>query len=411
MEFSRWQSAATPPVECGHEIQAPNGAGDYLLRPGLNRVMCCAPLGSLLHICAKGRGSLMNEGNERPGADDAVRAERYGISKGTLDRVSFPAQSSVLDEDSLAQRVVPLYELPRLATCRFLTRGDSDVYVLSITDGRRCYLKIYRPPHSLKQAEAEGRLTADLAAVGFPAVEPIRRRDGAYATLVQANEGPRPILVWAEAPAGPTETTPALMEQSGRVVANLHRVADTLSDAYELPIAGAESFRSLLPCLLARLSRADARFIDSLANWAYVRASEWTMSAPDFGICHGDLVPGNRRTHPVCGVSLFDFGAACYSWRVRDVLFFHSLRSTHVESEEMWSHFARGYCSVRALPARHAEALPIMRIIELLEHLSKGCATCPLRLGSESLDVFVQAKLSMLKRMAVGISEMTPYVS
>jgi hypothetical protein len=92
---------------------------------------------------------------------------RDGLEK---DRCSFPAQSSVLDEVALFKRVVPLYEVKKPRTCRFLTRGDADIYRIW-TDTHCYYLKIYRPPEPVSRVEAEGRFVADLAFHDVPEVE------------------------------------------------------------------------------------------------------------------------------------------------------------------------------------------------------------------------------------------------
>ena len=58
--------------------------------------------------------------------------KRYGLrpaAEGPAgDRTGFPAQSSVLDEWALLDRVLGAYAIPPASTCRFLTRGDGDVY-------------------------------------------------------------------------------------------------------------------------------------------------------------------------------------------------------------------------------------------------------------------------------------------
>ena len=73
---------------------------------------------------------------------------RLGIPDVTpqtaADRAAFPAQSSVLDEQALLHRVLPLFDLPTPArSCRFFTRADSDIYRVETDDGV-AYLKIRR---------------------------------------------------------------------------------------------------------------------------------------------------------------------------------------------------------------------------------------------------------------------------
>ena len=80
-----------------------------------------------------------DQSNTRSFRRNPVR--RYGTRDiaewGADDRLAFPAQSSVLDEDALRDRVASLYELPPLSSCRFLSRGAADVYLLLAKDQRR----------------------------------------------------------------------------------------------------------------------------------------------------------------------------------------------------------------------------------------------------------------------------------
>ena len=151
---------------------------------------------------------------------------RYGLSEsnGGLfgDRTCFPAQSSVLDEEALLQRVVPEYDISAAKDCLFFSRGDPDIYQVH-TVGPTFYLKVYRPPHPAAQAEAEAHLVADLSRHGASVVAAVRRRGGAFATEVVASEGRRPVLLFEEAPAdGLDPLEEDSCRQLGVAVAKLH---------------------------------------------------------------------------------------------------------------------------------------------------------------------------------------------
>ncbi len=114
---------------------------------------------------------------------------RFGVADLTRvtcgDRTCFPAQSSVLDEQAISLRILPEYELPKPIGCRFLTRGDSDIYQVE-TEAGLYYLKIRRPPISRERCDAEARLIVDLAAADVPVVRPVALKRGGYATEVIA---------------------------------------------------------------------------------------------------------------------------------------------------------------------------------------------------------------------------------
>ena len=339
---------------------------------------------------------------------------RYGIRNmdecGTGDRLAFPAQSSVLDEDTLRESVISLYDLPEIVSCRFMTRGDSDVYLIAASDDRRFYLKVYRPPHPLAVAEAEGQLTADLGARGFPVASPVRRRDGQYATAVDASEGTRPILLWTEAPGSRPGSEPASAEAIGRTIGQLHEVCDTLEGRYGLQANKAETVAELLPYALVFMDGRDADLAVAAAQWGRERMSAWPKEAPGFGICHGDLASVNIRSHPERGITLFDFGACGYTWRVCDFLRFHPGGNGPAERQTRWDAFRNGYSAVRALPEKMGEMLPIFRLMSHLGSMGRGSATCSLRMGTESPEGFLPGEIQSLREKVQGIPELRDHL-
>ena len=98
------------------------------------------------------------------------------------DRVCFPAQSCVLDEVALLERVSGEYDIPAPMACVFFARGDSDVYKVH-TENSTYYMKVYRPPHPLAWAESEARLVVDLADAGAAVARAVRRRSRRYSFL------------------------------------------------------------------------------------------------------------------------------------------------------------------------------------------------------------------------------------
>src|SRR6266480_1838953 len=100
----------------------------------------------------------------------------------------FPAQSSVLDESALLDCVVSEYAVPCEARCcRFLTRGDSDVYLVSCDDGARFFLKVRRPPVMRDFCEAEANAVNALADAGLPVVRAVPLTGGGYSKLLPAS--------------------------------------------------------------------------------------------------------------------------------------------------------------------------------------------------------------------------------
>jgi Ser/Thr protein kinase RdoA (MazF antagonist) len=291
-----------------------------------------------------------------------------------------------------------------------MTRGDSDVYLLAAVDDRRFYLKVYRPPHPLAVAEAEGQLTSDLVAKGFPAVAPVCRSDGKYATAVDASEGIRPILIWTEAPLSRPEKNAAAAEAIGRTVGHLHNVTDTLVRRYDLPADTTDSVAELLPYAFEFMDDRDANLAVAAAEWGRKRIAVWSRESPEYGICHADLASVNIRSHPVHGITLFDFGTAAYTWRICDFLRFHPGDNCSTEGQARWDAFRSGYSGVRALPDKMDDLLPIFRLMRHLRSMGRSAGSCRLRMGTESPERFLPRDIQSLREHVQGIPELRDHL-
>lgn len=324
------------------------------------------------------------------------------------DRIAFPAQSSVLDEEALFLRVVRAYELERPSDCRFLSRGDSDVYRVCASGGRY-YLKVYRPPHSLSQAEAEARLVQDLHAAGAPVVPPVRRRDGRYACEVVAAEGPRPTLLFAEAPVTAFSAANAAdCLALGRAVATLHDTADLLDRKYELPVFdGAWVADHMFAYARSYLAPRDYVYARQLLEQVTDLLRELPRSLPDFGLCHRDLALSNIRLAEDGRITFFDFGDASYTWRAYELA---ALRerlpgdgAPCAESDHR-GELLEGYSTVRALPVGIPECIPAMVLLRRLLWFCAAMAKCPLRMGTDEFsDEFIGETLRGIRALAARL--------
>ena len=331
---------------------------------------------------------------------------RYGLMNDRdgmeEDRSSFPAQSSVLDEVALFKRVVPLYEVKGPRTCRFLTRGDSDIYRIW-TDKQCYYLKIYRPPEPLSRVEAEGRFVADLASNGLPVVRPVPLRTGGFAHEVDASEEKRPILVFEEAPPPiPRHATVSLASTIGQTVARLHTVADALGRSYELPVIENKGRNELLPYVREFVSEEDFRFLEELTEILHIRFEALPKRGADFGWCHCDLVLSNIRMTANDQIVLFDFGNAAKCHRLFELAtVWRSLsRQPDGVREDLWMSFLDGYRALRKLPEGFEAYLPLTQLVSEIGFLGGNAATLPLRLGTEAFDGdFMSKGLERIRRL------------
>jgi homoserine kinase type II len=159
-------------------------------------------------------------------------------------------------------------------------------------------------------------LMEHLAEKGLPCPRPLRRRDGAYASVVRTSK--RAAMVSFLPGRSVTQPTPAHLDALGEAVARLHdAVADfTPARANDLALAGWE-----------RLFDAIAERADSIApglarqvkdELAFLRRA-WPRDLP-MGVVHADLFPDNVFFEGTRVSGLIDWYFACTDAFLYDVM-------------------------------------------------------------------------------------------
>jgi len=317
---------------------------------------------------------------------------RYGLNDTgpnlTDDRTGFPSQSTVLDELAILQRVVSLYDIPDAQSCRFLSRGDADIYRVNSGD-LRFYLKIYRPPHTHDAAEDEARFVHTLAEKEVSVVQPIPLKSGDFSIVIKASEGIRPCLLFEEAPKGTfNEINSHNYENFGMSVARLHNAADSINQRFKLTDCYSELQNPpMLKYISDYVPDSDYEHIEALHARMRNRLGELSRSNPDFGLCHMDLVMSNVRMNENNEVVFFDFGNAGYCWRIADMAVVKwVLKRQQGDDEDLWRAFLSGYSKIRNLPDNLQDTLPWFEMWRVMNFLAGNAASLPLRLGLESMD-------------------------
>ena len=330
---------------------------------------------------------------------------RYGIDDSenrTSDRTVFPVQSSVLDEKALLSEVVKDYAVPEPFSCRFLSRGDADIYRLKTAAGN-FYLKIYRPPKSLDLAEAEACFVWALAEAKVPVVKPVPRLDGQFAFVLTAPEGNRPLLLYEEAPpALPSELDEELAATIGEKTALVHNAADDFGTSFGLAEIEVNILLDEMVSFIKQfLSENESRYLEDVSKHLKAIFEKQPRNTPEYGLCHADLVLSNIRLSKEGVVTLFDFGNALKTWRTFELaVLYESLGHRYNEDREgLWNAILRGYQSIRPLP-KTLKDLPVMLILRQMSFLGGNCATLPLRLGTELFETgFVEKEMKRLRAL------------
>jgi len=320
---------------------------------------------------------------------------RFGIADITPttcgDRSGFPAQSSVLDEQAIFHRVVPLYDLPAPRSCAFLTRGDSDIYRIETATGPY-YLKIRRPPVDAAICEAEAQLVAALADAGLPVVRPVVLKSGGHATEICASEGRRGILVFEAAPPSLRGALDAhLARQFGQTMGRMHEVSDQYSGCCALPDADLTDLHTAADDVAAAVALSDTQqaWLHQAARYVSERYTELSCSDSDYGPIHGDLAPCNVCITAEGRLTLFDFGAAHRDWRLNELLnVWH--RTMPRETPEMrlqcWQAFLDGYATVRQVPRSLERFKGVTHLSGKLRMMGYVCNALTLRRGIEPIE-------------------------
>ena len=331
---------------------------------------------------------------------------RYGISNNRQSMKQeglFPVQSSVLDEEELLSEVVNDYCIADPKSCRFLSRGDSDIYRVKTSDSNY-YLKIYRPPKFLELVEAEALFVSALSEAGVEVVKPVQCRDGSHAYQVLAPEGIRPMLLYEEAPPLlPKELDVALLSQIGKKVALMHDVADKLDTSFDIPKIDLEEHlqeRVFFTCQF--LSVNDSNSLKEISTQLHKYLQRQSRTSPDFGLCHADLVISNIRLTEEGEVTFFDFGNALRVWRAYElaITYWSLINRYKNNGEKLWEAFLQGYQSSRSLPKLIVENISVFLVLRQIGFLGGNCATLPLRLGTEPFESgFIEDEMTRLKHL------------
>ena len=267
------------------------------------------------------------------------------------------------------------------------------------------YLKVYRPPQSLEQTEAEALFVSALAASGVPVVKPILRTDGHYAYQVSAPEGTRPMLLFEEAPPPlPSQLDGALLAQIGEKAAKVHVVADQFATDFGISTLESAAFlEERVYYSNVFLSERDRAYLGNVARRLALILQQLPQEKPDFGLCHADLVLSNVRLTAEGNITLFDFGNAVKTWRVYDLaVIYWSLGHRYEDGrDQLWESFLEGYAAIRSLPEALSERLAEMLLLRQIGFLGGNCATLPLRLGTAPFESdFLEKGMEQLRTFA-----------
>lgn len=245
--------------------------------------------------------------------------------------------------------------------------GDFENYVYRVDSAQDPHiLRVVHSSHrTANQILAELDWLQFLAQHEVPIANALPLPDGnLIATATAADGSTFHLNKFTVAPgaAPPTQWTPAIIENIGRLVGRMHRV----TQQYQAPSAAVK-----------RLTWSEEPYFKHGAQWldpakpklkaAWQTLMQTLAALPTdptrFGLIHGDVHGGNFFVQDEA-VTLFDFDDCSYKWFASDiavVFFYAAWRQADAEKEAYMAtfagHFWRGYNTENTLPADQLELL------------------------------------------------------
>jgi Ser/Thr protein kinase RdoA (MazF antagonist) len=289
-----------------------------------------------------------------------------------MNSIPFPAQSSILSDDGLAELLLSDYELAPPVRCRFFRQGDNDIYLVTSAGSRGFFLRVsVHGRHSGQEVEAEAQVLECLVHQGVPVPRPVRGRDGKYARELSAMEGRRYAVLFG-AVSGEPPSYAITEEQArayGRVVARVHDALDSLPAKYQRPAIDlrfliSDALEAIAPALRHRVD--DLRYVLDVTEAARQKLEALPVTFPHYGLIHGDLHKRNALVDERGRLAIIDWDRLGYGWRAYDLSVLRWSVGPAVGPEgigeprasRVWEAYLEGYGVLRSMTEQELQAIP-----------------------------------------------------
>jgi Ser/Thr protein kinase RdoA (MazF antagonist) len=289
----------------------------------------------------------------------------WNISPDKTDSSVLPVIHSTFDPVALVPALEARYDLGEITDCVLYRRYANDVFRITTADRGAYYLKVHRKDWRSTSDVAWGlKIQGHLLTHGVPVARPVKRRDGSALTVLNAPEGERAAVLYAQAPGLKPQRpfSAELYTTFGRSAARLHTALDTLPDTSGRPPDGIETLVLCPGRVLRTLLDAvpdDRHAIDAIVI-RLAREIDQRVSVLDWGICHGDLTLDNFTITEDGAITFYDFDLATLSWRARDPCGVYAASRLLPHAQDFWAAFLAGYRAVRRFSAEDERAVPLM---------------------------------------------------
>jgi Ser/Thr protein kinase RdoA (MazF antagonist) len=277
----------------------------------------------------------------------------------------FPTTDSNLCARSLAEQVLPLYDLGEIRRCHLHHRGLNDTYKVEGGHGKVYFLRIYRAGwRSRDEIETEIAILLHLAQGKASVSAPVSRKDGQVLAPLDCAEGTRWAALFTCAPGKEVDFNSYSDELAGRygeAVATIHCAADSFEGR---PLRPALDLAELLERPLRLLTSTiahrpeDVAYVNRLGD--RLRRLIEEMADLEIGFCHGDF-HGRNACEENGAFTFYDFDCCGWGYRAYDLAVFpwaFAVRQNTAERiEAMGRAFLKGYVRRRTIGPTDVDAM------------------------------------------------------
>ncbi|HBH23653.1 MAG TPA: hypothetical protein DDY13_09550 [Cytophagales bacterium] len=278
-----------------------------------------------------------------------------------MDAIEIQPEYSVLKEDDLLEKIVPLFNISDVQNCKTYYEGANDSYKI-FTSKENYLLRIYTASwRQLSEIEFEIEALLHLQEQGANIAYPIEAINENYIIPIRAPEGIRYAIMTTFAEGeefwdGNDET----WRQYAKNVADIHNKSDdfvTTKKRFALDKQHLlyDALHQIRPYLENQHEELD--YIESIVTDLSSKFEQLSKKEFDYGFCHGDFHGGNAHQNGTDMV-FFDFDCCGYGYRAYDLAVFKWCAQLN-NAQERWTPFIEEYKKHRSISEADINAVDL----------------------------------------------------
>lgn len=255
------------------------------------------------------------------------------------------------------QLIVTSYDIGKIISCSFLTRGLNDTYLV-VTDKNKYIFRVYRYGWREKSDILFELDALNYASkCGVSVSKPLIRKDGQWLSEIPAPEGTRYGVLFSYSEGDRPEINKENCYVIGKTLGSLHRVTDSFTPknqrSFELNLTHLlDEPAALITPMLQQLCRDKVSIFNAIVTNLKTYFQE--NNQLDYGFCHGDFHNFNMHMKDQ-KLEVFDFDCCGLGFRAYDVsVFLWNLKQNYSNLESScWDAFVNGYLGQKSMSGKN----------------------------------------------------------